>query len=476
MIDAYFYSFSKRDNSTGKPSGDGYRVGVAFKETTDLEKPTLEIHDASITSYNYCRIPAYSKYYRVVGRRSIAAGEWEIDLSEDYLATWISSVMGQNVYCELSSVDWQGLLDDPRVVPVPAIKKKKLVEAEHFDLITDPDSTGAAQFVEVDAVITSDGAFGGIDIVISWPIGDNYVRKVASPSFYSQIKQNLGGGDPMDYICGIWAVPFKSYNCHQIAQGETIQIGDDSHSYTVDKVSAYGLQAKRFSETLTLPAPEHTDFRFCDKYVKYYLLLPFIGVVNIPVDLVKTSALRQLTLSYAANIISGELTYTATMNGVNLGIFSTTLKCPLPLKSQTSAASHMLTSGVAGAFAGAGTGLTMGGAWGAVGGAVTGGIGGVIKGAMDGDKVERVISSIDSAGLASIFADLNKPAVLMIEYDSDIDPTDSAFISTAGRVCEKVVTVKPGYMKTRNASLSFAGTESELAAVNAAFDQGVFIE
>lgn len=475
MIDAYFYSFSKRSNSTKKPSGDGYQVSVAFKETTDLEKPTLEVRDAAIISYNYCRIPTYSKYYRVVGRRSIAAGVWEIDLSEDYLATWISDCMGQDVYCELSSVDWQGLLDDSRIVPVPAILKRELVEAEHFDLITDQDTTGAAHFVEVDAVITEEGAFGGIDIITSWnTAGDNYVQKVANPSFYTNIKTNLGGGDPMDYVCGIWAVPFKIANCHQMSADHQVKIGDSSHLYDVDKISAYGLQAKRYSEVLTLPAPTHTDFRYCEKYVKYYLLLPFIGVVKIPTDVVKESALRQLTLSYSANIVSGELTFTAKMNGINLGIFSTTVKCPLPLKSQTSAASHMFTSGALGAFGGAGTGFTMGGVWGAIGGAVTGAVGGVIKGAIDGADIERVMSAVDSAGVASTLADLNKPAVLMIELDSDIEPNDLAAV--AGRICEKVVTVKNGYMKTRNASLSFAGTESEIAAVNAAFDNGVYVE
>lgn len=475
MIDAYFYSFSKRDNSTKKPSGDGYQVSVAFKETTDLEKPTLEVRDATIISYNYCRIPTYSKYYRVTGRRSIAAGVWEIDLSEDYLATWISDCMGQNVYCELSSVDWQGLLDDPRVAPIPAIIKKEIVETENFNVITDPGADGNPPLIEIDAVITEEGAFGGVDIITSWnTAGDNYIQKVANPTFFNQFKNNLTGSDPMDFICGVWGVPFKPAQCHQMSADHDAKIADSSHIYNVDKLSAYGLSAKTHQETLTLPAPTHTDFRYSEKYVNYYLKLPFIGIVHIPTDLVKESALRQLTLTYSANIISGELSFTASINSVNLGFYSTTLKCPLPLRSQTSAASHMVTNALSGAFAGAGTGATLGGGWGALGGAVTGALGGVVKGAIDGANVEKVLSSVDSPGIASLLADITKPAVLMIELDSDIQPNDLAAV--AGRICEKVVTVKNGYMKTRNASLSFAGTESELAAVNAAFDNGVYVE
>jgi hypothetical protein len=474
-ITVNFYTFAKRGNSTKKPSGNGYSVDVTFKEDTDIERPILEIHDATILSYNYAYIAYTGRYYWVSSRRSIAKDTFEVELAEDYLASAISSIRGQNVYCELSSVDWQGLLDDPRIVPVPAILTYSKVDAEHFDLITDPDSTGAAAFVEVDAVITEDGAFGGIDIITSWnTAGDNYIQKVANPSFYSQIKSNLGGGDPMDYVCGIWAVPFKTANCHQMSADHDAKIGDSSHVYNVDKLSAYGLQAKRFTETLTLPAPTHTDFRYCEKYVKYYLLLPFIGVVKIPTDVVKESSQRHLTLSYSANIVSGELTFTVTMNGINLGIFSTNVKCALPLKSQTGAASHMFTNGALGAFSGAGTGLAMGGAWGAVGGAVTGAIGGVIKGAIDGADIERVMNSVNSAGVASTLADINKPSVIMIELDSDIEPNDIADV--AGRICEKVVTVKNGYMKTRNASLSFAGTENEINEVNRAFNAGVYVE
>lgn len=471
MIDAYFYSFSKRDNSTAKPSGEGYHISVAFKETTDLEKPTLELHDSNVVNYNYCRIPAYSKYYRVAAKRSIAAGEWEIDLVEDYLATWISSIMGQNVYCSMSSVDFDTLLDDSRVVPIPLLTQvPQTASAESFDVVTVPYSDGAAPLLTLSMVVAKYGNINGLEIVTSWDTSTgNYLEDIANPSIWQQIAINMGAGNPMDYVAGVWAVPFKPGACHDVTS-DTIEIG--GRSYDVDRIVSTRLTANHYEESFQVPLPTHGDFRFSEPYVFYYLLLPFIGAVKIPTDIVRQSS-HLITVSWSANCISGEITYSAKIGGVHLGIFSTTLKCELPIKSQTSAASHMITGGITTAFKGAGIGAAAGGPWGAIGGAIAGGVSGVVKGAINGDDVERVLSAVDSAGLASMFGDINKPTVVMIEHESDIDP---ATLTPFGRPCEKVVTVKPGYMQTRNASLSFPGTESELAAVNAAFNNGVYVE
>ena len=133
----------------------------------------------------------------------------------------------------------------------------------------------------------------------------------------------------------------------------------------------------------------------------------------------------------------------------------------------------MVINGVGGAVSGAVTGAHFGGGWGAVGGALTGAGMGIAKAAIEGGSLEKTASSIGSISLGALFKSFSKPTVVMVQYGSDIDP---ATLTPIGRPAEKMTVVKNGYMQTRNASLSFAGTESELAAVNAAFDQGVFVE
>lgn len=469
MIDAYFYTFSKRSNSTLKPSGEGYRVSVAFKETTDLEKPTLEIRDNSITSYNYCRIPDYSKYYRVVGRRSIAAGVWEIDLSEDYLATWISSIMGQPVYVAMSSVDFNQWLDDPRVSPSPLPN----VDTEDCDFeIIETDANGNPTNHIISTVITDDGAFDGVDVIYAWDVGPdgNYIKNLATPSFFRDIRTNLGGGDPLDYVCEVWTTLLKPGACHTgVVKG--VKIGDDDKAYEVAALT--DLAPKRYEHTIMLPLPTNaSDFRFSERFVKYYLVLPFIGIISIPTETVRRSS-HLMTIAFGGEVLGGQFSITATIGNVNLGVYGTSLKAPLPLTKQSGSGASMVINGVGGAVSGAVTGAHFGGGWGAVGGALTGAGMGIAKAAIEGGSLEKTASSIGSISLGALFKSFNKPTVVMVEYGSDIDP---ATLTPIGRPAEKMTVVKNGYMQTRNASLSFAGTESELAAVNAAFDQGVFVE
>lgn len=465
MIDAYFYSLSKRENSTKKPSGQGYQVRVAFKETTDLEKPTLEIRDANVVSYNYCRIPAYSKYYKVVGRRSLALGVWEIDLEEDYLATWISSIMGQNVLCAMSSVDFDEQLDDERIVPVPAANIQG--GSCSFDIINALQNNKII-LTKCATVINETGEFNGIDVIYGWG-ADDYLAQLADPTFYSNIKTLLGGGDPFENVCETWVTCLKPSACHAVGT-KTIDL-NNAH-YEVDYLN--DLKVTPHFDTIAIPQTSYTDFRYSDRFVKYYLKIPYIGIITIPTELVRASGSNLLEVSYSGDILTGQMVVTASIRGISLGVFGTSLKSPIPLSKQASPGASMVVQGVGGAIGGAVTGAKFGGGWGALGGAIAGGGMGVASAAIRGVQIEKASTSMGSIALSGLYQEFDRIYCYMVEYPSDEAPAN--FEATSGRPCHKVVTVKNGYMQTQNASFDFAGSETEIAAVNAAFDQGVYVE
>ncbi len=70
MLTAYFYTFSKRENSTLRPTGEGAAVSVSLKVPSSIERPTLEIRDANISTYNYLYISDYARYYFIVDRKA----------------------------------------------------------------------------------------------------------------------------------------------------------------------------------------------------------------------------------------------------------------------------------------------------------------------------------------------------------------------------------------------------------------------
>lgn len=468
-ITAQFYNFAKRGNSTKKPSGNGYAVNVAFKENTDLEAPTLEIHDANILSYNYAYIAYTGRYYWVAGRRSIAKDTFEIELVEDYLASHISSVMGQNVYVAMSSVDFNQWLDDPRVTPAPL---PNIATADCPFEIIGVDGDGNPTDHIISTVITDDGAFNGVDVIYAWDVGPNgnYIKNLATASFYKDLKQLMGGGDPMDYVCEVWTTLLNPTACHNsVVKG--VIIGDDENAYEVAALA--DLAPIRYEHTFLIPLPTNaSDFRFSERFVKYYLILPFIGIVSIPTEVVRASS-HLITIAFGGEVLSGQISITAKIGNMNLGVYGTSLKSPLPLNKQSGSGASMLINGIGGAMSGAVSGAHFGGGWGAVGGAITGAGLGVARAALNGVDVEKTASSIGSISLGALFKSFSKPTVVMVEYDSDIDP---ATLTGVGRPAEKMTVVKNGYMQTRNASLSFAGTENEINEVNRAFNAGVYVE
>lgn len=466
MINVDFYTFSKRKNSTKKPTGTAHTVAVSFKETTDLENPTIEVHDATIGSYNYAYIGYTGRYYFVSRRRSIAKDTFEIDLVEDYLASAIDSIRGQAVYCAMSSVNYNVNLDDARVSPMP---QPTITPADCAFEVIETDTNGDPTDHVISTVITTDGEFNGVDVIYAWDEWDNYIKKLGNADFYKDLKNAMGGGDPMDYVCEVWTTLLKPSACHSsVVKG--VVIGDDEHPYEVGAIT--DLAPKRYNHDIIIPQPSVSDFRYSEKYVKYYLVLPFIGIITIPTDVVRNSA-HLLSISFGGEILSGQLVITAKIGSINLGVYGTSLKSPLPLNKQSGAGASMLVNGVGGALGGAGTGMALGGAWGALGGAITGAAMGVAKAAMQGSSVEKTSSSVGSIALGALFKSFSKPTVVLVEYASDIDP---ATLTPFGRPCEKVVTVANGYMQTRNASFSFAGTDSEIDQVNRAFDTGVYVE
>lgn len=469
MINVDFYSFSKRKNSTKKPTGTPHTVAVTLKEDTDLERPTLEIVDAAITAYNYCYMAYTGRYYWVTAKRSIAQNTFEIELLEDYLASHIDSVRGQSIYAAFCSYQYDEQLDDERVSPVP---NARIVTNDCPFEIMKVDGSGNPSVTSLASVITDDGAFNGVDIIYAWDVAEgNYIKKLAKPAFYRDVKQAMGGGDPMDYVCEVWAVPFDVNQCHDgVVKG--VLIGDDETAY---EVAAFAkLEVKRHTHVIDIPQPTHNDFRFSGKYVQYHLVIPCIGVVNIPTDLVRASSNKLLNVAFGADCLTGQYVFTASVAGVNLGVFGTSLKSPLPLNKQGGAGAQMAVNGVVGAHAGAGTGLALGGGWGALGGAIVGGIGGVIKGAVEGNTLDKTSSSIGSIAASALFKSFSKPTVIMVEYDSNIDP--ATLTATHGRPCGKIVSVSNGYIQSAGASLSFAGTDGEIDEVNNAFDGGVYVE
>ena len=479
-MQAIFYTYSKRDNSTAHPSSGGTELSVTWKEETEILSPALEVHYASAFTFNYCYIAFTQRYYKIRGVTSIAKDTYLLQCEADTLANWISSVLGQSVYADLCSYDFNEDLDDSRICPagnaVITIPNVSITPS----VFNSPDEYGNLTYKEFLGAISENGLLNGIDIGYG-DVGSmsEVLQRFAHLSFIEDLKS----GSPWDAICEAYYLPFNPTMCHDLDYLHDMVIWGIMHECNCIE----NVQAKRYSTTLNIPAPNHpNDFRFSDKYVKYYLNIPYSGVVTLPTSLVEanykaTLGAPKVGIIYSADCISGQFAAEVRVGGVSLGQYGANFKVNVPLGGRQSQQSAIIRSGVTGAV----------GAIGGAGAAIAGGAGltaaivaGAAGGAFSAAKTALDIPPINSFGqysgstaLAALGASDNlvgKFAVIKVEAPSNIEP--STLAATLGRPAAKVTTIQSGYIKASNASVSFGGLSEEIAAFNALLNGGIYVE
>lgn len=104
-----FYTFSKRQNSTARPTGAAAEsFDCKLKDSSGVLRPTLEVYKTAAwnpTALNYAYIAAYSRYYYVSDWQWIV-GRWECMLTVDVLASWKTQIGAASKYVLRAAADW----------------------------------------------------------------------------------------------------------------------------------------------------------------------------------------------------------------------------------------------------------------------------------------------------------------------------------------------------------------------------------
>lgn len=95
-----FYQFAKRTNSTKIVNVTGTTYDCQLKAETDMINPSLLINGVPAAwnpIWNYCYIPAFSRYYFINNWRW-RNGVWECDCTVDVLASWKTQIGAKEEY------------------------------------------------------------------------------------------------------------------------------------------------------------------------------------------------------------------------------------------------------------------------------------------------------------------------------------------------------------------------------------------
>lgn len=102
-----FYQFSKRNNSTKKPTGEGTDLTGDLKQDTSIITPRILISPiqggiAPASLYNYAYIAKFARYYFVSDWVWIG-NMWQVNLRLDVLASWKDSIGTSSQYVTRSA-------------------------------------------------------------------------------------------------------------------------------------------------------------------------------------------------------------------------------------------------------------------------------------------------------------------------------------------------------------------------------------
>ena len=107
------YKFSKRNNSTKRPTGTGTQFSCYLKEPTSVVTPTIVTETTSNTfpDYNYAYIATFGRYYYITD--IVSDGNlWYISCITDVLATYKTEIGNTDLYVLRSASDSNGKLMD----------------------------------------------------------------------------------------------------------------------------------------------------------------------------------------------------------------------------------------------------------------------------------------------------------------------------------------------------------------------------
>ena len=112
-MDINLFKFTKRENSTKKPTGTGTKYSCYLKDPTSIVNPTIVIETTgnAFPDYNYAYIATFGRYYFISDIVSNGL-LWEISMRTDVLATYKTDIGNTDLYILRSAYASNGKVMD----------------------------------------------------------------------------------------------------------------------------------------------------------------------------------------------------------------------------------------------------------------------------------------------------------------------------------------------------------------------------
>lgn len=485
-----FYSLSKRENSTLRPSGSYTEYECFLKSDTSVINPEILIDFADQqnpqphVSFNYAYIPDFGRYYFIADQRSVSGLLWEYSLTCDVLATYRSDIAAANLYLLRCSSIYDGSIVDT-LYPV------KVSNTVNVQTVTTPWIHDASENIDISqgcyilGIQTEPGGYGPNYGSVKYVALDqtNMERLItylmdAGTLTSGQITINGLSNEavksvinPLQYITScLWTPMLYTQIDTQDQAGLKIWswTAASVHYKPMRQSPPYYIWNVTFTDIHKHPgATIRGSYLNTAPYTKQYASIPPFGVIEL--DTTLSAAQSQIVGSIIYDIVTGIGILEIRYGSAGSGALGVRLQSQIGVPIQLTQVYNDYINAVGG---------VAGGLMGAVGSAITGNIGGAIMNGISavGSAINAMRPVVSSIGSNGSFADLRGQARLYtVCYD--VPPEDLAHL---GRPCCMHTVISAlsagSYCLAMDGDIPIAGTAGEQARVKQYLENGFYYE
>lgn len=448
MTEIVLYHFSKRKNSTKRPTGQGTEVPCLLKSATTFQNPMFILKKPmnDMLQFNYAKWADH--YYFIDSTTSINAGQTEISCTEDVLATYKNEISNYTCFIERSS-NQTTLANDTMYIPTNDWVLSTRNVSHKEKIMT---STYSQQYII--RVVSRTG-------VASYYINGKQLNKLldymyTESNFTDVIEDAITKlmFDPFKYIVDLKWIPFVD-SAFNKSNDEAIQLGFWDSGVTAKRIDEDTVVNFSYSFAFDNPLYAITDFRYYSpSFSNYFIKLPFIGVVALNPYKIDES----VNALYQFDATSGLCNVFLQSKKVVFASYQFQLSVPVQIGYASTNIAQLTTSAVS--LVGAGL------------------QGNIAQGISSGIEAGRSITAPEVSMLGTIGNISNILNNQILEFNSyactSINPDGASEGYADGTV--RSISGLSGYIKCRNASIEISGFTGDQEAVNNYLNSGFYYE
>lgn len=448
MTEIILYHFSKRKNSTKRPTEQGTTVPCLLKSATTFQNPTFILQKPmnDMLQFNYAKWADH--YYFIDSTTSINAGQTEISCTEDVLATYKNEIGNYTCFIERSS-NQTTLANDTMYIPTNdwvlstrnVIHKEKIMTSTYSQqyIIRVVSRTGVASYY-----INGDQLNNLLDYMYTESNFADVITDAITKLMF----------DPFKYIVDLKWIPFVE-SAFKNNNNEVIQLGFWDSGVMAKRIDENTVVNFSYSFAFDNPLYAITDFRYYNpSFSNYFIKLPFIGVVALNPYKIDES----VNALYQFDATSGLCNVFLQSKKVVFASYQFQLSVPVQIGYATTNIAQLTTS----AISLVGAGLQ----------------GNIAQGISSGIEAGRSITAPEVSMLGTIGNISNILNNQILEFNSyactSIDPDGASEGYADGTV--RYISGLSGYIKCRNASIEISGFTGDQEAVNNYLNSGFYYE